>query len=201
MHLGNSYLRGPCLRFLVKKNKWRWVIFTRQLMDWKRATPVSHAVNMLALIALRSLWTDDARKSFWPHWRRLVYAINSLQWWPVVSDLWRKTIGGWPTLPVQSYKNQTALTCSFSSFLRHQWLRQLHSHGLSHPGSPAAGTPTSQPQQTTLCISFVRSELHWITFNCDMFQQTSFLSEMNWRKLLLVPICWGRDYPGIHDAI
>lgn len=33
-------------------------------------------------------------------------------------------------------------SCSNSLFLlRHQRLRQLHSHGVSHPGSPAAGRP------------------------------------------------------------
>lgn len=34
---------------------------------------------------------------------------------------------------------QIIMEASLLSFTRHQWLRQLHSHGVSHPGSPAAG--------------------------------------------------------------
>lgn len=44
-------------------------------------------------------------------------------------------------------------SCSNSLFLlRHQRLRQLHSHGVSHPGSPAAGRPAHVHVRLHVCL-------------------------------------------------
>lgn len=75
---------------------------------------------------------------------------------------------GQPSLRRQSWMKQTARVLSLASFLRHQWLRQLHSHGVSHPGPPAAGTPSRQPPAAaTLQIAHEQHELHWINVSAN----------------------------------